>query len=788
MHNEKLFQELEREIGHQLKLIYPGWITANVVTSHKNGYVIEKGEVVGLNLCSLNLRYIPKTIFNFLNLRLLRLSKNEISEIPDDICNLEKLTYLNLENNKITYLPKEMFTLQLEVVCEKIENDYSYSRRYNGWDKGILISDNPIETPPIEIVQRGRNAIIEYYRSLEEGPKTPLNEGKLILVGDGGAGKTSLVKRILGREFDKFEKQTHGIRIKNWDIVAYDKKEIKVNIWDFGGQEIMHATHQFFLSKRCLYVLVLDARKDEKTEYWLKHIESFGGDSPIIIILNKIDENPGFEINRKFLKEKYEGIRGFFRISCKTCEGINNLIEKLKKEMSNIDIINTCWPQSWFNVKLALERMTINYISCKKYEEICKTEKINSIESQEILLDFLHDLGVVIHFKDLPLKDLNVINPKWVTTAVYNIINSKNLSDAKGILYVNLIGQILDEKNYPKDKHNYIVELMKKFELCYSLPTNNILIPNLLVVEEPEFHYINEDDLYFVFSYDFLPKSIIPRFIVKMNLSIKGDLRWRTGVILEDDACKATAIIKSDDEEKRISIKVYGEQKRDFFSIIRHTIKEINNSFEKIDVTELVPLPGYEEIEVEYAELIGYERAGKEEIFIGRIGTTFSVVKLLNGIKKKEERDIEHVNIINVEGDYYDKSQSKTQMEIKEMSNITTKVGNGSTIMGNMVIANKINDSFNKVDNSNLSDEIVVLLRELTSAIGEMSKSMQEKQAAQIATDFDVLVNEVTSDSPRRKWWKLSVEGIEGAAKAVGAIGKTTIEIIKKLIPLLENV
>jgi hypothetical protein len=55
----------------------------------------------------------------------------------------------------------------------------------------------------------------------------------------------------------------HGIRIKDWRIDTGDQ-ELRCNLWDFGGQDIMHATHQFFLSRRSLYVLVLDGRKDER--------------------------------------------------------------------------------------------------------------------------------------------------------------------------------------------------------------------------------------------------------------------------------------------------------------------------------------------------------------------------------------------------------------------------------------------------------------------------------------------------------------------------------------------
>ncbi|MCP5102669.1 MAG: GTP-binding protein, partial [bacterium] len=193
---------------------------------------------------------------------------------------------------------------------------------------------NPLESRPNERMKKGKDASREYFKTLKKGEK-PLNEVKVLLVGDGGAGKTSLVKRLTGKKFNKNEPQTHGINIDPWIVPVPDGthkthgdsnneiKKIKVNFWDFGGQEIMHSTHQFFLSKRSAYVLVLDGRKDEKTEYWLKHIESFGGDSPVIVVMNKIDENPGFKLNHRFLQDKYNNIIGFYRVSCLENEGID---------------------------------------------------------------------------------------------------------------------------------------------------------------------------------------------------------------------------------------------------------------------------------------------------------------------------------------------------------------------------------------------------------------------------------------------------------------------------------
>ena len=73
----------------------------------------------------------------------------------------------------------------------------------------------------------------------------------------------------------------------------------------------MHATHQFFLSRRSLYVLVLDGRRDERPEYWLRYIESFGGGSPVLVVLNKQDTNPSFDVDRIALRRKFPFIKGF---------------------------------------------------------------------------------------------------------------------------------------------------------------------------------------------------------------------------------------------------------------------------------------------------------------------------------------------------------------------------------------------------------------------------------------------------------------------------------------------
>src|SRR5262249_12093289 len=146
----------------------------------------------------------------------------------------------------------------------------------------------------------------------------PLNEAKLILVGRGGVGKTSLIKRLVHDTFDEGEPETPGVNIQPWELKMPDGDTVRLHVWDFGGQRILHGTHQFFLTERTLYLLVLSGREDSATqdaEYWLQLIRSFGENSRVIIALNKSTKHP-FDLNRGLLLEKYPFIADFVKTDC----------------------------------------------------------------------------------------------------------------------------------------------------------------------------------------------------------------------------------------------------------------------------------------------------------------------------------------------------------------------------------------------------------------------------------------------------------------------------------------
>ncbi len=542
------------------------------------------------------------------DIKTLDISRNQVSDLSP-LTGFNFLQKLDARHNRVTGLPPQILDLQPSLDIEE-----SFAR-----EEKIYLYGNPLEQPPPEIIRQGKIAVREYFLSLEKDRTCPLREVKVLLVGDGAAGKTSLVRRLLSKGFDPSEAQTDGINIDTWAIAQKedDLEKIHAHLWDFGGQEIMHATHQFFLSKRSLYILVLDGRRDEKIEYWLKHIESFGGDSPVLVVLNKIDQNPGFDVNRKFLKEKYKNIKGFFPLSCASGRGIDYLAKALKKELPEVELVNTTWPVTWFNIKERLENMTNDYISFGEYRDICRDEGLDEEVSQEYLLEFLHDLGVVLHFSDDTLEDTQVLTPEWATGAVYRIINSRQLAENRGMLDISDLPDILQRSEehdlaYPKEKYLFIIGLMKKFELCYEVDEKRVLVPDLLAVPEPEFDFDYTGALRFIVQYDFLPRSVLPRFIVNMYRDIEEGLQWRTGVVLTDHDFRAMAVIKADYMDRHIYIYVSGPGKRDYFAAILFTLRSINSSFEKLKTKELVPLPDNTEVTASYQQLLGLEEEGYE--------------------------------------------------------------------------------------------------------------------------------------------------------------------------------
>jgi small GTP-binding protein len=244
-----------------------------------------------------SIEIIPHEISRLKKLKRLNIANNKLIKVSEDLSKLHSLNYLNLSNNKLTDL------------TEKVANMNSL--------KELYIEGNPFDMLPPEIVARGINSIRNFYKELEE--KDFLYEVKLIIVGQGRVGKTCISNALLNEKYKLDDKEsTEGIIINSWIIPQVEiskinpsiQRDFQINIWDFGGQEIYHSTHQFFLTKRSIYLLVTESRKEDSHDeffYWLNIIKLLGDKSPVVMVMNKCDQ-PTKDIPIKEYKESFSNI------------------------------------------------------------------------------------------------------------------------------------------------------------------------------------------------------------------------------------------------------------------------------------------------------------------------------------------------------------------------------------------------------------------------------------------------------------------------------------------------
>lgn len=505
----------------------------------------------------------------------LDLGDNQIEDISP-LIGLKNLKKLFLNDNKITRLPEEVVELGI-----KIKWEYQYSN-------GMILENNPLEIPPLEIVKQGTDAVRNYFNDLKKG-FVQLLHAKLLIVGNGEVGKTTLMKKLKDNQFQVEigkESSTHGIKIVPWELTCCFKQNntetVKINFWDFGGQDIYHATHQFFLTKRSLYLFVWEARREEESrsfDYWLNIIKLLSANSPVIVVMNKHDLREKL-IDQASFKEKFNNIVSFLQVSCITGKGILDLTEQIRSSLGNMNHLQDKVPKVWLQIRDHLKKEKKDYISLEDYFTIC--QKYNLDEKRaEYLSDYLHDLGVILHYRhDKLLENTVILNPEWATEAVYKLVDTRKILENKGRFEFDDLKNYWDKTKFPRHKHAELVQLMEKFELCFPIIRSDIhIVPELLPAERPEIDfgvYKGPGNLHFQYHYEFMPEGILTRFISRMYYLIKEDHFWKNGVELcfED----STAIIISDLLNRKMKISVSGSCKSELLAIIRNDFEHIHNT------------------------------------------------------------------------------------------------------------------------------------------------------------------------------------------------------------------
>lgn len=443
----------------------------------------------------------------------------------------------------------------------------------------------------------------EIYRSLFndriEGKSVSLNEIKVIFLGDGETGKSHTIARLLndgGEPKDYTDQATPGIVIKNKEY-NMNGREFRVHFWDFGGQEILHSMHRIFLTERTLYVVLVNARdetQDARALYWLHNIQSFAPNAPVILVMNKMDQNPNASLNERDLCKKYTGLRRVIKMSAlkDSADELNkNLRDAMLDEIVKSDVLDKQWRESWLKVKNALEEMKTDFIDGKEYRRICdecgvgvkwkdaeddeddeqKEQRI--LREQKELLHWFNDLGVSFCcYDDYKLENYIILRPEWITNALYIMLfnvceGTKNgLLPHEGICKLlnpsqkdrDRILRVLPDITYDYDEVMYVLNVIRKFQLSFKGKEEHEFIPMLCqhdsmpVLEDYEH---DPNTLEFQMEFEYLPNNVLHRLMVERQQELNMENVWLTGALFEQKATGLSAVVTIDGNLLRIFVR-----------------------------------------------------------------------------------------------------------------------------------------------------------------------------------------------------------------------------------------
>lgn len=462
------------------------------------------------------------------NCRSISLNFLGLEQIPEELKEFHSLQSLDLSGNKISELPS--FLAKFKDLSE------------------LNLNFNPLQPAYGDALRGGLSNLMAYLSSIEF-EADELYEGKLIVTGEGGAGKTSLLRALSGAEILDEEKDiggtTWGVERGTLDLNHPEKEHISItlNTWDFGGQEIYNATHQFFFSPYAVFLLVWNPRRGKGEirerlskiairtgfDFASQRIQAIASDDSQkedsgeaepniiprakVIVVSTHSDAEGGQYSASFGLESFETklrVLVVDQISVDSVSGYN--IELLSKKIalhaSKLPDMGTPLNPNWARARDAALDLPDSppWITFAEFEDICARHYVTDrTDCKAIAGTFLNITGKALWFgssmedyedgPDYLLADTIVLDPVWLSKAFVQVLDNEQTRAAGGVLDHRRLPSIWTEHGRPEwysyepAEYDRLCTMMRRFDVA--LPTRGShgtksLVPQLVPLERPQ--------------------------------------------------------------------------------------------------------------------------------------------------------------------------------------------------------------------------------------------------------------------------------------------------------------
>ena len=380
-------------------------------------------------------------------------------------------------------------------------------------------------------------------------------------------GDALFITQIQISHFEEIAVRTETLLQDGW---AENSDEIHSIMWDFAGQSVYYVTHPLFLTSRAIYLLAYDLSQNlhdiarpvvkqgvyeefrdqfnlktnlDYLDFWLTSVASLASQDkhndishesevlpkkmPAVFLVCTHADQPHnscdpYKLAREIfgtLKQKPYGLQlcDVFVVdntksgSRSECQEVIRLREEVLAVAKELPHVNEVIPIKWLRYEKALEKLKndgYKWISLAQAKHIMsKVCNIDNDGEMLTLLNFLHDLRLLIHFDDTPeLNDVVVLDPQWLINVFKEVItvrpyHSKDKRfvdlwcqlERDGILEEELLKHVWRSLIPRRETCECLISIMEKFSLLCPLPlhvdgscSKQYLVPSMLKSHPPK--------------------------------------------------------------------------------------------------------------------------------------------------------------------------------------------------------------------------------------------------------------------------------------------------------------
>jgi internalin A len=481
-----------------------------------------------------------------------------------------------------------------------------------------------------------------HYEDLKSGQRIDA-EVKVLFLGNGGVGKTQLCRRLCDLDFDPNIPTTHGIQLgemtvtlKNqslpggwyrlhnrlkeqvtrsgrgfiwrwipdklfsffWRGLGFDRLAlpVRLNLWDFGGQEIYHGSHALFLHGQAIFLILWTPELECQTAYqegalsfrhrplpyWLDYLRAFAGtDASALIVQSQCDSARDRASHPPVIVDDFFPLR-WLEVSAKTGLGLN--LVKAALEESVRDRFERRPPPPPIGVgrlkvrdrlrqmleedqKREPDKRQHRLLERAKFDRLC--DEVGGVSDPSALLDFLHHNGVVFHRLGL-FGNRIVLDQNWALEAIYALFDRKKILPLlRGYGRFNRADlEALIWSDYTPEEQEVFLGMMESCGICFrvrELPRASNgsdeaeneeeweyvapeLLPTWSDAQEQLLGRLRDDppDAEATASYPFLHEGVLRGFLSKLGAHAKdAAIYWKYGCWFYEQTTRSQVLIES---------------------------------------------------------------------------------------------------------------------------------------------------------------------------------------------------------------------------------------------------